>query len=91
MKVNLTVELDDRDRYVIAKYFGIPEARAVRRLCREFVRGAVRTAVREHQDALRGRQRASARRLAAGRTDANTGPELRQPKEKQLSLLNGAQ
>lgn len=89
MKVNLTVDLDERDRYVIAKYFGVPDARAVRRLCRDFVRGAVRTAVREQQGALRGRQRAAAKRLAEGHP-AEHGPELTPPKEKQLSLLNGA-
>lgn len=91
MKVNLTVELDDRDRYVISKYFGLPKSRAGRAKCREFIRGAVRTAVRENADALRGRQKAAARRLAEGAPPREHAAELNPPKEKQLSLLNGAQ
>jgi hypothetical protein len=90
MKVNITLELDDRDRYVIAKYFGVADTRAKRRLCRDFIRGALRTAVRENADALRGRQRAAAKRLAEGRPPAKDA-ELAAPRDKQLSLLNGAQ
>jgi len=90
MKVRLTVDLDDRDRYVIAKYFGVTSARATRKQAKEFVQGAVRTAVREQGSALRSRQRSTVKRLETARDEVVAPPELRQPREKQLSLLNGA-
>lgn len=89
MRVRLTVEVDDRDRYVIAKYFGDTDsARATRSQTRGFVAAALRSAVREHGDALRGRQRAVVVRLASGES-RTLGEELREPSEKQLSLLAG--
>lgn len=88
MKVRLTVDLNGYERYVIARYFGHGPSRASRQQARAFVQGAVRSAVRERADAMRGRQRATARRLAAGDPEPAERP-LRDPEEKQLNLLAG--
>jgi len=91
VRVRLSVDLDARDRYVIARYFGPSgPARATRVQARAFVTGAVRSAIREHADAFRGRQRATVKRLAQGLPPELRGAELRAPVEKQLSLLSGA-
>lgn len=89
MKVSLgTVELDARDRFTIAKYFG-KGSRCTRKQARAFALGALRTAVREHGEALNGRSRAAFKRLSDGRPLRSAYSELTPPTEKQLSLLTG--
>lgn len=70
MKVRLTVAIDDRERYIISKYFeaaGEPKrARATRDQVRRFVSGAVGAVVREQAAAFKRRQRSTAARLADG-------------------------
>lgn len=98
MRVRLSLDVDDRDRYVIAKYYGalrghatgsrIVRTRATRAQVRTFVAGALRSTVREHAEAFRGRQRTIVRRLAA-RPGLATADGLRAPAERQLNLLAG--
>ena len=95
MKVRTLVEVNERQRLVIAKFFGAaaPEGsrdavrtRATRKQVKRFVAHAVEVAVAEHTQVLRGRARAAAARLAL---PAGTEPEqlpLPEPKEKQLNL-----
>lgn len=69
MKVQLTLDVDARTRYVIAKYFakagGRDETRtrATRPQVRRFAAAALQLAVKEHAAALRRRQRTTAERL----------------------------
>lgn len=88
MRVRLSIDVDERDRYVIAKYFG-DGVRATRLQVRQFTTGAVRSAVRANADALRGRQRSVARRLEAA-DGSDLVDELTPPREHQLNLLDGA-
>jgi len=95
MKVRALVEVNERQRLVIAKFFGAAaepgsreavRTRATRKQVKRFVAHAVEAAVAEHTQVLRGRARAAAARLAL---PAGTEPEqmpLPEPKEKQLSL-----
>lgn len=89
MRVRMTLDVDERDRYVVARYFGKGAVRATRAQVRAFAAGAFRYAVREHADAFHGRQRATVRRLAAGSPERGNA-EIRPPAEKQLNLLAGA-
>lgn len=86
MKVRLTLTVDARTRYVVSRYFGDKRTRATREQVRAFAEGALASAVREHADALRGRSRLVAARLAEGRP---SGEPLRDPDEKQMSLFAG--
>jgi hypothetical protein len=88
MKVRVTLDADARLRFVVAKYFG-SKGRATRKQVREFVRGAVASAVREHQEALRPRSRAAAERLATAEGQPKVVEECLRVSEKQLSLLAG--
>ena len=91
MKVDVgTVDVDDRDRYVIAKYYGAAKRRASRREVRAFARGALRTAIRAQAWALTGRARATAARLEQTTGGAAVEPPLAEPRERQLNLLDGA-
>jgi len=89
-----TVDVDDLDRYVIAKYFGSEKPRASRKEVRAFARAALRTALRNHADGLRGRARATATRLGVARVleadDGGREQPLAEPRERQLNLLDGA-
>lgn len=89
MKVNVgTIDVDDRDRYVIAKYFAAVEdsarTRATRKQVRLFARDAFRTHIAEHANALKRRERNVAARLSEGKPVEHG---LREPAEKQLSLF----
>lgn len=93
MRVRVTFDVDDHGRYVMAKYFGSKTARgqsrtrATRREVKEFIIGATAWAVREHANALRGRSRAAAKRLADGPRE--TVAPVAAPAEHQPSLLFG--
>ena len=89
MKVRLVLELDDKARYVIAQYFKAVEqvdrARATRSQCKRFAAAAVRSAVREHSEAMTGRVKATIKRL--GEASTKEEEQLVEPKEKQRSLV----
>lgn len=92
MTVRLNLSVGDLERYVIAKYFAVPgaskadavRARATRAQVRRFVLAACRSAVSAHAENLRGRGRATARRLSAGYV---AGETLRPPREEQRRLV----
>lgn len=71
MKVRITLDVDEYERFVIARYFGAAAAdqkdrarpRATRAQCRRFARAAVRSMVREQAAGLYGRARTTAQRL----------------------------
>lgn len=95
MKVNLSVDVDDRDRYTIAKYFALcsevpadrTRVRATRAQVRRFLKGALRSAIKEQVANLRGREKATAARLAEGPRAVVETEELKPPREKQESLV----
>lgn len=89
MRCRIVIDVDERERYVIAKYFG-DGTRATRTQVRAFAAGAVRSAVRAHADAFGGRQRATAARLRTKGAEGEAGAELAMPREYQLNLLDGA-
>lgn len=96
MKVRALVNVNERQRLVIAKFFAAaapPDSRdatrtrATRKQVKRFIAHALEAAVADHTQLLRGRSRAAAARLAL---PAGTEPEqlpLPEPKEKQLSLI----
>ncbi len=89
----MTLEASDLERYVVAKYYGGVSApsRATRKQVRRFLRAAFIACVREHGDALRGRQRGVADRLALAVDRVPVAKEeLKRPHDHQLSLLAGA-
>ena len=95
MKVRLLLTVDDRDRYVVAKVCDRdPETRrklrtyATRAEVRTFAVGAIRRMLREHAEALRGRERAVERRLAAGEKIERHEPEVPAPDERQSFLFD---
>lgn len=90
MRVRLVVDVDPRERYVIAKYFGDGGRRATRTQVRAFVKGAIKTAVRTQADAFVGRQRTIARKLRDAKHEEGDGKELTMPRENQLNMLDGA-
>lgn len=85
MRVRVTIGVDARQRYVIAKYFGTARSRATRAEVRAFTKAAVVSAVREQLDAMTEAKRAVAQRLEGVET-WDVVP-LREPKEKQTSLV----
>ena len=94
MKVWVRFDLDAFDRFVIARYWSSVSSgldttrrRATRAQSRRFVLAAIRTAVNQHADDLRGRHGKTARRLANAReTTGAQGETLRPPIEEQRSL-----
>lgn len=90
--------VDDRDRYVIQKYFEkfdrtaagpAGRSRASRISVRRFIEGAVRLAIREQSEALKKQQRRVAARLAdPERAKVSRTRELSVPDERQMDLLN---
>ncbi len=94
MKARVLVEVGDYERYVIARYFAAAaterrdktRTRATRAQVVRFVRGAIRSAVREQRDALPSRRmRAYAKRLQEA-APAMGADELVPPVEQQPSL-----
>ncbi len=93
MKVRLTLDVGAHERYVVAKYFA-PAAkdgtadrrrlRASRAQVRRFVAAALRSAVRDHVERLRGKSRGTAHRLEAGA--GGDGETLTLPPSPQRSL-----
>lgn len=83
----MTLDVDERQRFVVAKYFegASGRSRATRQQVAAFALGAFRTAIRDHGDALRGRAASTAKRLAEGRPADNDG--LIDPVEHQPSLF----
>lgn len=97
MKVRALVDVNERQRLVIAKFFAAAapadsrdavRTRATRKQVKRFIAHAMELAVAEHTQVLRGRARAAAARLAlpAGTEQPEQLP-LPEPKEKQLSLI----
>lgn len=90
MKVRLTLEVDEFERFVIAKYFAPvtdkKTSRAPRKQVMTFAKGAVRSAVLEHVTILRGRPHATANRLKDGSPKPIT-EELKKPDESQRPLF----
>jgi len=95
MKVRMLVEVNQRQRLVIAKFFGAaaPEGdrdrartRATRKQVKRFVGHAIEQAVLEHTHVLRGRARAAAARLALPPGEQPEQMALPEPAEKQLTL-----
>ena len=92
VKVRLTLDVGDYERYVIAKYFGEASTevkdreryRATRKQVTRFTYAALRSAVRDQKERLRGRQRTIAQRLADGKA---VGETLAPPRERQLALI----
>jgi hypothetical protein len=84
--------VDERDRYIIAKYYDTPEQpatrrnRATRRQVRSFAAQALASALREQAENFRGRRAAAVRRLEDAPSSAPR-QELTRPPERQLSLL----
>lgn len=82
------------ERYVIARYWGVTatsprdkaRTRATRSQVRAFTHAALRAAVKEQADALRGREKATASRLSKPREDESNDDDLRRPREHQLNL-----
>jgi hypothetical protein len=90
MKVRLTIEVGDRARFVVAKYWAPVSSgadrtrtRASRAQVRRFIEAALRTAINDQAAALRGRSRATAKRLAEPKVEPET---LREPAEQQMSI-----
>ena len=79
------LDVDARDRFVVAKYFG-RGTRATREMVRAFAAGALHAQVCEHGEALAGRSRSAYQKLA---NVAPARPGLAPPREHQLSLLSG--
>lgn len=70
MKVQLSLDVDERTRYVIAKYFAAAgdskdkaRTRATRAQVRRFAAAALQVAIKERAASLHRRQRATADRL----------------------------
>lgn len=91
MRTRLTLDIGDYERFVIAKYFSrAPEqpndklrTRARRKQVVRFAQAALRAAVREQAENLRGRERTTARRLANPQVKDE---ELVRPDERQPTL-----
>ena len=96
MRVRLTLEVDDHQRFVIAKFFAPAAAgktdrqrtRATRAQVKRFVLAALRKAVKDQAQELPSRRsRTIAQRLENGsRKRANTGELLPAPREEQRPL-----
>ena len=95
MKVCLTLDVGDYDRYVIAKFFapvettaaGKSRLRATRSQVRRFAQSALATAVKMQAQDLPSRSRSTARRLEAG--TARVHETLPPPSEEQRHLQCG--
>lgn len=71
MRVRLSVDVDDLDRYLIARHFrtaegGKPRTRATRAQVRRFLIVALNTVLGDQAQAARGRAKGVVRRLKAG-------------------------
>lgn len=96
MKVRITIDVDDYARFVIAKYFAVAAAkdttdgqrvRATRAQVKRFLTSALKTAIKEQEDGLRGRTRGAARKLREGKSDGPVVEPLRpSTSEHQQSL-----
>ena len=84
MRVVLRLNVDDRERYVIAKALRETGSRATRKQVRYFAEAALRATARRHADALTRRQRAAAERAAEDREAPE--PVVPEPSEIQLEL-----
>jgi hypothetical protein len=95
MKINLTLDVDDFERYVIAQYYGEKKnngksrRRALRATVRRFVRAALRTSALDRADDLPRRKRKAAyrirERLKSQQTNAPEPEQLSQ-RERQREL-----
>ncbi len=91
MKVRLTLDVGDFERYIIAKYFSrAPEQANDKRRLRarlkqvvRFAQASLRAAVKEQAANLRARERATAQRLAS---PVSEEPALVRPSEQQPEL-----
>ncbi len=91
MKTRILLTVNEFERYVIARYWGVAAStpqdktrtRATRQQGREFAHAALRAAVKEQAEALRGREKATAKRLAQPQSDDTV---LVRPDEHQLNL-----
>ena len=78
MRVRLTVNVSDAERYIIAQYFNRyerdstprPRSRATRAQTASFTRAALFLALKDHRDAMRGRSAKVVERLMTGRIRA---------------------
>jgi hypothetical protein len=94
VKVRLLLSVGAYERYVIARYWGVTatdqkdktRARATRAQVKTFAQAALRAAVHEQAEALRGREKATAQRLLAPREIDTLDEDLRRPDERQLNL-----
>lgn len=95
MKVRMVLEVNERQRLVIAKFFGAAaptdsrdaaRTRATRKQVKRFVGHALEAAVTDHTQLLRGRARAAAARLALPPGEQPEQLVLPEPREKQLTL-----
>lgn len=91
MKARLTITVGDYERFIIARYFRLPNGkrrtRATRMQVKRFVLAALRSAVREQaEDILDARGKAMAQRLQTPTDDAPGVEFLTEPREKQRSL-----
>ena len=92
MKTNLTIDVDEHARFVIAKFFAVAASagidktrtRATRAQVRRFVNAAVRTAIKDAERDLRPRSRAAARRLAD--PSQRTREMLPEPRDQQRNI-----
>lgn len=92
MRVRLTLDVSEHERFVVAKYFApASEAgsvdryrlRATRKQVQRFVLAALAKAIKDQTNDLPARSRSAARKLAEGRPPTET---LAPPKEEQRSL-----
>ena len=95
MKVRLTLEVDDHQRFVIAKFFAPAAAgktdrertRATRAQVRRFAIAALRKVVKDQASELRSqRSRAAARRLTDGAQPVPLADAIPSPREEQGNL-----
>lgn len=95
MKTRITLTLSDYERYVIARYWGVAATeakdqkrpRATRNQVRAFAHAAIKAAVKEQADAMRGRQKSTVERLKQGKPEPDNVLELVRPRERQPNLV----
>jgi hypothetical protein len=89
MKVNLTLDVDDFERYVIAQYYGEKKnngksrRRALRSSIKRFIRAALRTSALDRADDLPRRKRKAAYRIRLRLTQQPNAPEPEQLSQRE--------
>lgn len=92
MRTRIALDVDDLDRYLIARYFATAESekprnRATRAQVRRYAVAAINAALRDASDAARGRTKSTVRRMLA----KGEQPRLLLDETQMLRLVEGRQ